>query len=132
MKRVAVLLMALLAFQPTMAYSSPQRAMTPAEEHNGWRDAARAMPTGVSIKVELANGRRIRGTLMSISGDELLIKERDRSSRPALVVPFADVVRIERVDHKGPNIVKAVATGAAAGAGAFVAFLAFALIVFDD
>jgi hypothetical protein len=130
MRSIALLLTALLLLDATVARASTQRTMTAVEEQMAWREATRTMAAGSVIKVELSDGRRLTGTLIAISEDELLLKE--RSSRPALAIPMLSVTRIEPATRKGVGIAKAIAAGAAAGAGAFLTFFALALITLSD
>ncbi len=126
-----LLVAALIGLQSLTGLASAQRAISPAEERDAWRDAARAMPAGVTVKVELNSERRITGTLMSVTEEGLLVKERKRPSRAALMIPIADVARLERAEKNGGSIGKAIAAGAAAGVGGFLTFLALVLMISD-
>lgn len=131
MRITTLLLVAFVALQPSTGLAAGQRNISSTEERTGWREAARAMPPGVTVKVELIGGRRVTGTLMVASDEGLLIKERTRRARPAVMIAMDDVARIERVNKDGGSIVKAIAAGAAAGVGGFLTFLAIALMITD-
>jgi hypothetical protein len=117
--------------RPMSGLALTQRAMSPAEERNAWLGAAKALPPGVTVKVELGSGRRITGTLISVTDDAVLVKQRGRSTRPALEIPLADISRIERVSKDGVSFAKVIAGGAAAGAGAFLTIFAVMLMISD-
>jgi hypothetical protein len=131
MEARTLLVVALVALQPITGLGSAQRVVSPTEERAGWLDAARAMPPGITVKVELKSGRRITGTLMSVTDEGLFIKEKARAPKAALMIPIADVARLERAEKNGGSMGKAIAAGAAAGVGGFLTFLAFVLMLTD-
>lgn len=131
MRIVTLIVAALVAVQPAVALASPQREIASAQEREAWRDVAQAIPPGSTVRVELSGGRRITGTLMSVTGDTLVIKKQTRVAEPAVAVPIAGVTRLERVEKSRTSVAKLIGVGVASGAGAFLAFLAFALMLSD-
>jgi hypothetical protein len=131
MRITTIGLVVLVCLQPMWALAATQRPISPAEERQAWIKAAKAIAPGVEVKVELSSGRRITGTLMFVTDDVVFVKERGRDARPALEIPLAEVSRIERVKRDGVSFAKAIAGGAAAGAGAFLTIFVILLMVSD-
>lgn len=99
-----------------------------AQEASDWRKVADAIPLGTRVRVQRLNGDRITGTLMRVDGSIVMLKRDSRRPEPAITIPFDEMARIERTkDGPGVNVVKAIAIGAAAGAGAIVTMILFAL-----
>jgi hypothetical protein len=94
------------------------------DEAAAWRQVAESIPLGAKVKVQMANGSRVNGTLMRVDGGAIMLKRNTRRPEPALVVPFNEVARLERdKPGGGMHIAKAVGVGLAAGAGVFVSML---------
>ena len=98
-----------------------------AQEANDWRQVADSVPLGSRVKVQTVDGRRINGTLMRVDSTQMLLKRNSRYPEPAIKVAFTDVAKIERHKDGGFNVAKAIAIGAAAGAGAMVTLILFAM-----
>ena len=98
-----------------------------AQEANDWRQVAGTVPLGSRVKVQTVDGRRINGTLMRVDSSEMLLKRNSRYPEPAIKVAFTDVAKIERHKEGGFNVAKAIAIGAAAGAGAMLTLILFAM-----
>lgn len=99
-----------------------------AQESADWRKVAEAIPLGSKVKVQRLNGERVTGTLMRVDGNIVLIKRDTRRPEPALPIPHDEMGRLERSKDTGAvNVVKAIAIGAAAGAGAIVTLILFAM-----
>ena len=93
-----------------------------------WRQVAEAVPLGSKIKIQTRESRRINGTLMRVDAASVMLKRNTRRPEPAVTVPFDDIAKLER-DHGGGgvNIAKAVAVGAATGAGVIAMMFIIAL-----
>jgi hypothetical protein len=82
----------------------------------------KALPIGSRVRVTLTSGDRLRGTLMKVTDDEVVLQEHARvpeSPRP-LAMQTIRSVEPERPGGAG----RAIAIGAAVGAGAFLGLLA--------
>ena len=90
-----------------------------------------AIRVGSRIRVDLADGRRVRGTLMHADAVSAIINPRVRVPEPPITVPMADVRGFEI--EKSAGVGKAIAIGAAAGAAAAlgVIWLIFAVAIND-
>jgi hypothetical protein len=77
--------------------------------------------------VQTLDGKRLSGTLMRVEAGAMLVKRNTRHPEPAVSIAFDDVAKIERQKEGGINIGKAIAVGAATGAGAMLTIILFAL-----
>lgn len=75
------------------------------------------LPAGSRMVVTLVNGDRLRGVLMLVDGDDLVIRERKRIPEPPRRLPLEQIADVD-LDPNGWNIGKAIAIGAGAGAAA--------------
>ena len=112
-----------------MPSSGPQDLKTSGpSEAAAWRKVSEAIPIGSKVRVQTLEGRRISGTLMRVDGNEVLVKKNTRRPEPAVTVAYADMAKIEREkDGGGFNVGKAIAVGFAAGGGAMLTLILFAL-----
>lgn len=99
-----------------------------AQESADWRKVAEAIPLGSKVKVQRLNGERVTGTLMRVDDNIILIKRDARRPEPAMAIRYDEMGRLERTKESGGvNIVKAIAIGAAAGAGSILTMILFAM-----
>jgi hypothetical protein len=74
------------------------------------------LPVGSRIRVDLADGRTIRGTLMRNDVEPLVIQRRTRVPEAPVEVRTADVIAVQ-LDQPNGMSGKALGIGIAAGAG---------------
>jgi hypothetical protein len=86
---------------------------------------------GSTVRVERADGRTVRGTLMKATDQLLIVQPRTRLPEPPVEIPLADVLAVTPDTGNGSSIGKAIAVGAAAGAGAALAFFFIMVSMFD-
>jgi hypothetical protein len=99
-----------------------------AQEAADWYKVADAIPLGSKVRVQRLNGDRVTGTLMRVDGAAVLVKKDTRRPEMAVAIPYDDIGKIERRKEGGVgSIAKVIAVGAAAGAGAMVTLILFAL-----
>ena len=98
-----------------------------AQEADAWRNVAEAIPLGSKVKVQTYEGKRINGTLMSVDGNQILVKRNTRRPEPAVTVTFDDVSKLERDQNGGSNLAKAAVIGLATGAGVIFSIFLIAL-----
>lgn len=97
-------------------------------EAAAWQKVAEAIALGSKVKVQLADGRRLNGTLMRVDDTAIMVKRNTRRPEPAVVVPFTEIGKLERdQDNGGAHIAKAIGIGLAAGAGVFFSLILIAL-----
>jgi len=90
------------------------------------------LPIGSIVKVKMKEGRGIKGTLMVIEPDAIVVKPKTRIARPERRLPYAEIEFVELQERSGSNIAKSVAIGIATGAGAFLGLMLLAFVIIDD
>jgi hypothetical protein len=98
-----------------------------AQEATAWRKVADTIPLGTKVKISTFEGRRITGTLMRVDDTSVLVKKNTRRPEPAVVIPYDGISNLERATKDGFNLGKALAIGAATGAGFFLSLFAIAV-----
>ncbi len=93
-------------------------------------DSVTRIPVGARLRVHLADGRSMRGTLMHASATSIVINPRVRVPEPPVEVMLTDLRGFEIETQS--SIGKAIALGAAAGAGAALAVLLVIFATIDD
>ena len=131
-------LMSAIALGPIDAWASPladargkQTTVTTEVEARALRDMATAIPLGSRVKAQTAGGKRVNGTLMSVTADAVIIKKKTRLPEPAVTIPFAELARLELQGNEGMSIGKVLGIGLAAGAGAILTLFAFVAAIDD-
>ena len=97
------------------------------QEAGDWRRVAESVPLGSRVKVQTTDGQRFSGTLLRVDSTALSLKQNTRYPEPAITVAFSDVAKFERHKEGGFNVANAIAIGAAAGAGAMLTLILFAM-----
>jgi hypothetical protein len=89
----------------------------------------RQIPVGSRVRVSLADGSVVKGTLMKADADPIVIQKRTRIPVAPLAIAIKDVQAME-LEGKNGGPAKAIAVGAAAGAGAAVGMLLILAAIF--
>jgi hypothetical protein len=85
---------------------------------------------GARVAVTMTDGTRMKGTLMMVQEDAIVLRPRTRVPEPAQTIPLAQIATIETEQEGGMG--RAIAIGAAVGAGAAVGvFLALIAALSD-
>lgn len=90
------------------------------------------LPAGSAIRVQRADGRSVRGTLMKATEQSLVIQPHVRVPEPPLEIPLAEVIAVTPETRGGTSLGKAIAIGAAVGAGATLAVLMIFAAIYSD
>jgi hypothetical protein len=90
------------------------------------------LPIGSIVKVKLKEGKGVKGTLMVIEPDAIVVKPKTRIARPERRLPLSEIEFVELQERNGASTVKAVAVGLATGAGAFLGLMLLAVAIIDD
>jgi hypothetical protein len=77
----------------------------------------KAIAPGARIAVTMTDGKRMKGTLMMVQEDAIVVRPRTRVPEPAQTLPLAQIATIETERESG-GMGRAIAIGAAVGAGA--------------
>ena len=123
-KLLAILIVAVLVL-PAPAVAQPQLT------GEVWRTFAQKLDAGTIVTVRLQNGQRFRATLIDARADALILQPRTRRAVPVQPIAYDAISSLEREERHGTNAAKAVAIGAAAGAGTFLAILAIVFAGID-
>lgn len=123
-------LVAAIALGPADVWAS-QKVVSMDVEARALREMAAALPLGSRIKAQTTAGRRIDGTLMSVTGDAVIIKKNTRLPEPAVTVPFAELALLELQRTGGMSAGKIIGIGLATGAGAILTLIAFFAAIGD-
>lgn len=90
----------------------------------------RQLPVGTRVRVTLADGRTLDGTLMS-TGDPLVLQKRTRIPEPPVEIAVDSVRALEPASKNG-GAGRAIALGAAAGAASALGVLMVLAAIFAD
>jgi hypothetical protein len=88
------------------------------------------LPVGSRVRIDLANGTRIRGTLMKASTDSIIVQKRTRIPEPPIEIPITDLRAVEL--EQGGSTGRTVAIAVAAGVGATFGVLLLLAAIFSD
>jgi hypothetical protein len=102
-----------------------QKTVTTDVEAKALKEMASAIPLGSRVKAQTNDGKRVNGTLMSVTDEAVIIKKRTRLPEPAITVQFDDLARLELQTNEGMSPGKVIGIGLAAGAGAILTLFAF-------
>ena len=123
-------LMSAIALGPVDLWAS-QKVVTTDIEAKALREMASAIPLGSRVKAQTSEGKRVNGTIMSVTSDAVIIKKKTRLPEPAITIPFAELARLELQGNEGMSIGKVLGIGLAAGAGAILTLFAFVAAIDD-
>jgi hypothetical protein len=96
-------------------------------------DFAGQLKIGSRVKATVAGNRVVRGTLMKRTDQTIVIQPRGRIAEPLVDVPFDELLALEQEIPSSGSSGRAIAIGAAVGAGAAIGtlFLLAALLWAD-
>jgi hypothetical protein len=89
------------------------------------------IPLGSPVRVQFANGKEMRGTLMKATDQNIVVQPKTRVPEPALEIPLGEVMGIALESKKGGSVAKTIGVGVAVGVGAAVGFLLFLVAALD-
>jgi hypothetical protein len=90
----------------------------------------KAMTLGARIAVTTTDGKRMKGTLMMVHEDAIVVRPRTRVPEPAQTIPMAQIATIETEREGGMG--RAIAIGAAVGAGAALGVFLALIVAMSD
>lgn len=85
---------------------------------------------GTRVRVDRANGRPVKGTLMKATDAVVVVQPRTRVPEPPIEIPLADVLAVTPEGSNG--VAKAIGIGAAAGAAAALGVILILIAAFSD
>lgn len=136
MKRVMVLVLCVALAAPACASAARGAVVAPASgitvaNRTVLADYVRQIPLGSRIRVQFANGKELRGTLMKATESSLFVQPRTRVPEPALEIPLGEVMGVELEKKNGGSVAKTIGIGVAVGVGAAVGFLLIMVAALD-
>lgn len=111
------------------AVRTPERLVT---DRSVLAEYVQKLSPGAGIRIERANGRTLRGTLMKATDRSLIVLPRTRIAEPPVELALDDVFSVTPETPNGNNLGKAIGIGAAAGAGAALAVFFIIVAAFAD
>ena len=92
----------------------------------------RQLPLGTNVRVDRASARTIKGTLIKVGEQTLVVQPRTRIAVPPVEVPLTDVTRVTvEGNGSGTSLAKAIGAGIAAGAAGAVAVILILVAALD-
>lgn len=119
-----------VATVPAMALAA-QQPMDAAAEAAAFRAVAHSVPLGTRVKLSTRGGARLTAILLSVSEETMVIARETGAPGPVLTIRYDDLSRLQRDERHGGGFVKALGVGLAAGAGAMLTLVGFALSIDD-
>jgi hypothetical protein len=95
-------------------------------------DFVRTLPPGTPLKVDRMHGRSVRGTLLKVTPELLIVQGKTRLPEPPIEIPLGDVMRVTPDTGNGNTLAKAIGVGVAVGAGAALAFFMVIAALYAD
>ena len=89
------------------------------------------IPLGSPVRVQFANGKELRGTLMKATEQNVVVQPKTRVPEPALEIPLGEVMGVAVESKKGGSVAKSIAIGAGVGVGAAVGFMLILIAALD-
>ena len=133
---VTVLLCAALTVSGCATTRAVQVSLAP----SGDRPADRAvmaeyvqkLPTGATVKIERRHRPALRGALMKATDHAVFVQPRTRLPDPAIEIPLDDLLSVTLETSHGSSVGRAIAAGAAAGAGVVLAMVLISFALWSD
>jgi hypothetical protein len=98
-----------------------------------WREFAATLQPGAAVVVRTTAGQRVKASLLQVSDEAITIQPKTRVPVPPQQVRYADIESIElQRANGGAGLARAVAIGAAVGAGAFLGLLLIFVAAIED
>lgn len=137
MKRTIALVLAVALAASGCATTRAQSARISTEPVASASDPAvmaayvRQLPLGARVRVSLADGQVIHGTLMKTDDDPIVVQRRTRIPETPLRIAIKDVRGLE-LEGKGTGMGRVVAVSIATGVGAALGFLMILAALLSD
>lgn len=103
-----------------------------AATHDVLAEYVRSLAPGSPIRIGRAGGATVRGTLMKATAQSVIIQPRTRIPEPPLEIAWTDIITVTPESTGRNGVGKAIAIGAAAGAGAALGLLMILAAIYAD
>lgn len=97
-----------------------------------WRRVARQLPAAARVRIELADGTRMTGVILSVEDEALVVKRKTRIPEPERRVTYDTIEMLELDSGGGIGAGKAAAIGIGTGAAAFLGLLLITFALVSD
>jgi hypothetical protein len=137
MKRALVLLLCVALVAPGCATTGTTSAVVAPDSSYAvanrtvLAEYVQRIPPGSAVRLQFANGREMRGTLMKASDQNVVVQPRTRVPEPPLDIPLSDVMGVALESKKGGSLARSIGIGAAVGVGAAVGFILILIAALD-
>lgn len=100
---------------------------TPAERAAQWRTLVQALEPAALVRVHLADGHTLKGTIVSSTADAVTLSVRTRIPVPPRQIPYAEVVSVDRArDGMNPGLKVLIGAGTIAASAVLLMAAMFA------
>ena len=114
---------------PSGAQSQPAVSL-PARDPAVMAEYVQKLQPGTRVRVDLASGKTVKGTLMKATDRSIVVQTRTRLPEPPLELALNDILAVTPESSNGVG--RAIGVGAAAGAAACLGVLLVLIAVFSD
>jgi hypothetical protein len=136
MKRLMAMILGVVMIAPGCAAKTRYTQATPVPIPGAGRDVTlmaqfvRQLPVGSRVKITRTDGSVLRGTLMRRDTDPIVLQQRTRLPEPPVEVAISEIATLE--PQNGGTAGRAIAIGAAAGAGAALGVMLLIVAIFAE
>ncbi len=111
--------------------ASAPAVTTPRADHALFASYVKQLPIGSRVRVGLAGGSSVRGTLMKTDDREIVVQPRTRIPEAPIEIALDRIVAVD-LETNGNNVGKTVGIGFAAGAAGALSVFLILVAVFSD
>ncbi len=136
-RRALALMMCTMLAAPGCATTRATRVQMPghstaAADQSMLSEYVQKLTPGSAVRVDRTAGGSVRGTLIRATDRSVVVQPRTRIPVPPVDVPLSDVLSVIPETPRGTNFAKAIAAGAAAGAGAALGIFFILVAAYSD
>jgi hypothetical protein len=127
MKRIISCIIAVIIFASNVPTIAAQEF---AASKQYWMAYAGKLPIGSTVQVRTTDGKRITAVLAIVDQSGITLQSRTRIPEPPRHVPYESLDQLS-LKENGGGVGKAIAIGAAVGAGSFLGLVALLAAAWD-
>lgn len=139
MRRIVVVLLCVGLASPGCATRGSLRYQTagptteiPAQNAQVLGEFAQRLGVGTQVRAVTAGNRTVRGTLVKTTDRAIFVQPRTRLAEPIVEIPLDQLLALDKETPSGGGVGKAIAIGAASGAGAALGVLLLLIAILGD
>jgi hypothetical protein len=119
------------AFSTAHAPAGATRQAADSRDVEDRRKYVEQLPAGTMVRIDLADGTHLTGTLMGVEHDVVIVQPKTRLPVASRRIPLQSIVSLT-TESGNFNVGKALAIGAGAGAASFFVLFTIAMTLLDD